>query len=213
MLRLQVWAPAPSDQHYQASLFWAACCLGFFGFMRAGEFTMVDPGAPPAIMSSDVAVDSHSSPSTVRVFLKRAKMDPFGRGVHIYLGRTQRSLCPVAAILRYLAVHPAGEGPLLIFRDGTPLSRERFIMEVKLSLQVARIDHHTYSGHSFRIGAATSAAAAGMPAYVLKCWASGTPRPTSCTPGHPGKHWHLCRVPWLNSSCCGTLSLAVPTVG
>ena len=74
----------------------------------------------------------------------------------------------MTAILNYLAVHPAGEGPLLIFQDETPLSRERFVKEVKLALQVAHINHRGYSGHSFRIGAATSAAAAGVSTYIIK---------------------------------------------
>ena len=158
----------PPNQQYRASLLWAACCLGFFGFMRAGEFTTVDPNAPPAILSSDVAVDSHTTPRMVRVFLKRAKTDPFGKGVHIYMAATRHGLCPVAALLSYLAARPAGEGPLLIFQDGTPLSRERFVQEVKSALREAHIDHRGYSGHSFRIGAATSAAAAGVPAYIIK---------------------------------------------
>ena len=35
-------------------------------------------------------------------------------------------------------------------------------------LSVAHIDHEAYSGHSFRIGAATMAAQAGLPAYMIK---------------------------------------------
>ena len=85
------------------------------------------------------------------------------------MGKTQHSVCPMAAVLRYLAVRPAGDGPLLIFRDGTPLSRERFVKEVKSALRAAHIDHRGYSGeNSFCIGAATSAAVAGVPAYVIK---------------------------------------------
>ena len=136
--------------------------------MRAGEFTTVDPKARPAILSLDVDIDSHSSPCMIRVFLSRAKTDSFGKGVHIYMGATRCCLCPVAAFLSYLAVRPAGEGPHLILQDGTPLSRERFVKEVKSVLREAHIDHRSYSGYSFRIGAVTSAAAAGVPAYVIK---------------------------------------------
>ena len=153
---------------------------------------MVNSWAPPAIMSSDVEVDSHSSSSTVGVFSRRAKTDPFGRGVHIYLGRTQRSLCPVAAILRYLAVHPAGDGPLLIFRDGTPLSREFFINEVKLALQATHIDHRGCSTRSFCIGAAIHRWLRQVcQPTSLKCWAGRTPSPTSCLRTYSVFFWQL----------------------
>ena len=53
---------------------------------------------------SDVAVDNHESPSVIRIHLRRSKTDQFGRGVDIYLGATGDELCPVAALLAYLAV-------------------------------------------------------------------------------------------------------------
>ena len=67
---------------------WAACCLGYFGFMRSGEFT-TDRTAEAAVLAADVAVDSHSNPSLFKVRLRRAKTDPFGKGVEIYMGRTR----------------------------------------------------------------------------------------------------------------------------
>lgn len=168
MRRLQhVWSGWTAEKGYEARLLWAACCMGYFGFMRAGEFTTV-PGSPPAILASDVAVNSHSDPSVLRVHLRHSKTDPFGDGVSIFLGRTNSSLCPVAAILQFLAVRPPGEGPLFVWGDKSPLSRERFVLKVKEALSAAQLDHHMYSGHSFRIGAATSAATAGVPAYLIK---------------------------------------------
>ena len=51
--------------------------------MRAGEFTAVGT-APPGILLSEVAINSRSAPTAVRLRLHRAKTDPFGRGVEIF---------------------------------------------------------------------------------------------------------------------------------
>ena len=52
-------------------MLWAACCLAFFGFLRAGEF---------------------------RVRIKCSKTDPFRVGCDIYLGRGSGSVCPITAL-------------------------------------------------------------------------------------------------------------------
>ena len=58
------------------------------------------------------------------------------------------------AVLGYLVVRGHGPGPLFKFKDGHSLTRQR--------LQVAGLDCIKYCGHSFRIGAATTAAKKGM---------------------------------------------------
>ena len=67
-----------------------------------------------SILTLDVAVDSHTNPSVVRVFLQRAKADPFGKGVSIYLAKTDSLVCPVFVVLHYLVIHSPGEGPLSV---------------------------------------------------------------------------------------------------
>ena len=70
-------------------MLWAACSLGFFGFLR--EFTVrsareFDPAV--SLTLDDVAVDRHDDPSLVKNMLKCSKTDPFGHGVDIFLCRT-----------------------------------------------------------------------------------------------------------------------------
>ena len=54
------------------------------------------------------------------------------------------------------------------YSDGRALTRERFVDQVRKVLQEAGIDQSAYSGHSFRIGAATTAAAQGIQDSLIK---------------------------------------------
>lgn len=151
-------------------MLWAAFCLGFFGFMRAGEFTCPSHEAftPHMLSRADVSVDSHSTPTHLAVHLRQSKTDQFGAGVTLQLGTTGDPLCPVTAMLGYLAIRPTTEGPLFIFRDGATLSRPRLVQSLRQALHTVGVDDAQYSGHSFRIGAATAAARAGLSDSLIK---------------------------------------------
>ena len=78
----------------------------------------------------------------------------------VYLGRTDNNLCPVAAVVAYLALrHKLGAGPFFKFQSGTALTRASFVNRVRKALKEAGMDADKFSGHSFRIGAASTAAA------------------------------------------------------
>ena len=120
MQKLQgVWAQAPPDLRFKASMLWAACCLGFFGFMRAGEFTS-DSRDPQEFVYPMLRKTHIHHPQ----WCKYTCEEPYGKEVAIYLGRTHSVLCPVAAVLNYLAIRPPGEGPLFVRKDSTLLTRE-----------------------------------------------------------------------------------------
>ena len=57
---------------------------------------------------------------------------------------------------------------MLVLQDGRPLTKSLFVGRVRKALTLAGIDQGNYAGHSFRIGAATAAAAAGVPAHTIK---------------------------------------------
>lgn len=131
--------------------------------MRSGEFTSSsNDEAGHSLSVADIAVDSRLEPKVVTIHLKCSKTDPFGAGCDIHLGRTGQLLCPVAALLGYLAVRPPTPGALLIFEDGSPLSRPQLVSRLQAALRLAGIPTDGYTGHSFRIGAATAAAQAGL---------------------------------------------------
>ncbi len=152
-------------------MLWAACCLGFFGFLRSGEMTVPsDHEFDPSVhlTRSDIAVDNQANPRVLQVFLKQSKTDPFRQGVHLYLGKTGTAICPVVAVLAYLAVGSRQEGPLFRYQDGRYLTRQRLVTELRQVLEKAGLDQSKYCGHSFRIGAATTAAERGIEDAVIK---------------------------------------------
>ena len=84
-------------------------------------------------------------------------------GVNIYLGATDRPICPVVGILPYLAVRGNLAGPLFITEDGKGLNRQFFSASLNILLSQLHLDTKSFNTHSFRIGAATSAAHAHIP--------------------------------------------------
>lgn len=164
-----VWDQSASDP--DIVMLWAACCLGFFGFLRAGEMTVPsDASYDPSVhlSRSDIAVDNPGAPTVIRVTIKQSKTDPFRKGVNLFLGKTSTDLCPVAAMLNYLVLRGSEAGPLFWFADHRYLTRQRLVGAVRDALRRAGVDQSKYNGHSFRIGAATTAAANGLEDSIIK---------------------------------------------
>ena len=107
-------------------MLWAAVTLYFFGFLRSGEVTVLSDSAfDPAtyIMFEDINVDDTTNPTLLKLRLKASKTDPFRKGIDVVVGRTNNKLCPVAAVLAYLAVRGNGLGFLFKFQDGKLLTK------------------------------------------------------------------------------------------
>lgn len=159
------------DHNHDHIMLWAACCTCFFGFLRSGEVTVPSSREydPEGHLSEGyIALDSQRNPSVVRVHIKAAKTDPFRQGVYVFLGKTGNKLCPVVAVAAYLVVRGRQPGPFFLFRSGSLLSRELLVKHIREALLPYGVDVKKYSGHSFRIGAATAAAAMGVEDSMIK---------------------------------------------
>lgn len=63
---------------YNHTMFWAARCLGFFGFSHAVELTINSHFNPDIhIAVGDVQAESLVKPGSFRMYIKCSKMDPF----------------------------------------------------------------------------------------------------------------------------------------
>ena len=160
------------------------CSLAFFGFLRVSEFTCSGPFDPRLHLSlSDVWFDPSGS---IRLLIKSSKTDPCRRGVILSIGPSGNSLCPVSALRHYLQLRGFVPGPLFVSSHGCPLSP--FLVNSWLRSILATVGiAGNYSSHSFRNGAATSAAAAGVPDHLIKTlgrWSSNAYQPYIRTPPH-----------------------------
>ena len=88
---------------------------------RSGEITTMSDSSYDSrshLSFDDIAVDNPAAPSILQVHLKVSKTDPFRKGIDVYIGRTNNDLCPVAAMMAYLAERGNTPGALFRFKDG-----------------------------------------------------------------------------------------------
>lgn len=150
---------------YANTTLWAMCCLALFGFLRVSEFTIPTEGSYNSsrhLSLDDIAVDNRNKPRLLQLFLKQSKTDQFRQGVKIYVGATDSTICPVKAVLSYLAKRNSQPGPLFITKEGKAWTSTMFRIAFKSLLTELKLDKQCYNTHSFRIGAATSASLANM---------------------------------------------------
>ena len=158
-------------------MFWAACNLAYFGFLRSAEFTVPNLASFTSALHlsvCDISVDSDSNPSCLRVRIKASKTDPFRKGCFVHIGRGRFPLCALQAVLAYLAVRGNLGGLLFLFQDGRPLTRAVLTAQLREILAGAGVSGN-FSSHSFRIGAATVAARNGIPDHLIQAlgrWSS-----------------------------------------
>ena len=149
-------------------MFWAACLLAYFGFLRSAEFTVSSSSVfnPSVHLSvSQVSVDVPLNPSCLQVFIDASKTDPFGQGCNFFIGLGLPPLCAVQAVVSYLALPGHRPGPLFLSENGLPLTLSLVTDRLPAILLSAGLPGD-FSSHSFRIGAAT---------FCSKGWCSRSP--------------------------------------
>lgn len=149
----------------------AAMLTIFFGFLRCGELFDTPTTRGCATFESGL----------LNVYLPRSKTDPTGKGTTVQIGPTIPPYCAVRAMLSYLAATSAAslDGPLFVLANGLRLSRSTFTSQVRTLLSISGVHNwEAYAGHSFRIGAATTAAIAGVPDHLIR--AAGRWRSDAC---------------------------------
>lgn len=166
------------SQHFKVTLCRAMFLLAFHAFLRVGEMTTTqNKSSTQIIQVSDVSfsyTQGHVDSMTIIItHFKHNDLHPFTLYIPI---QGEPEFCPVRAIQKYIRLNRHTVGPLFQFSDGTPVSRGYFATTLRNTLAFLRLDTDRYKGHSFRIGAATSAAAKGMSEVLIQKlgrWKSG----------------------------------------
>ena len=155
---------------YDAILFKACFLVAFFGFLRIGEFTAYSQAASSiSLEARDVTVDGMAPRRHIRLHIRASKTDQQGQGCYILIPEAVSSLlCPVHAVLAYLAVRPKLGSAFFCRFDGNSVTRREFTANLRKCLSFLDLPASRFASHSFRIGAATSAAMAGCTAEEIK---------------------------------------------
>ena len=152
--------------------------LAFYGFLRCGEFTVNNRNSKYLILED---ISYNADASLCYLNLPTSKTDTYDEGVTIPI-TNPFPLFPVTTIKKYISTRrsmgAAPSSPLFINSDvdGNPLTRSTFITNLKEVLSRTGYEDRHFSGHSFRIGACTSGAAAGIEDHMLQVlgrWKSG----------------------------------------
>ena len=138
-------------------MLWAAFTMEFYGFMHVSEYVNL------------CWRDISCSEDCISIFLHQLKTDPFRHGHTIHIFKTNSSTCPHSAFNRYRnsvsGINTSLDAPVYQAGRFSPLSRA---MITRTICQLLSQDHMAYASHSFRIGDATTAAVAGLPAWIIK---------------------------------------------
>ncbi|CAC5420045.1 unnamed protein product [Mytilus coruscus] len=146
--------------------------LAFFGFLRCGEFTYSSKIArQDTLLIQNINLDINFQNFTLH--LNSSKCDPFREGINITIFEND-IFNPVDLMKRYIQIRKnSGARPdsYLFVSDEyntAPLSRDTFIYLLRDLLFRLGYNDSKFCGHSFRIGAATSAAAAGVEDHIIQ---------------------------------------------
>ncbi|XP_054852797.1 uncharacterized protein LOC129341561 isoform X1 [Eublepharis macularius] len=145
---------------YEAALFHAAALTAFFGALRVGELVAQSrlDLSQRALLLQDVRFVGEK----VSLRIRSSKTDQHRKGSTVWLGScADAELCPVRGLRAYLEKRGDGEGLLFRHCDESPLTRYQFWSVTGRALAKLGLEGFKFGTHSFRIGAASTAAAMG----------------------------------------------------
>ena len=163
---------------YNSRVTWAAMSLGYFGCLRAAEFCVTQHRFDPRVnlTMADLAINATQGINEIHASfrIKRSKTDKSNKGFQLYIACTRKNVCGYCAVIQMLQARrssglPMDDSlPLFMYSNGAALTRTQFVTQTRLLLATLGYNTSSYSGHSYRAGSATTAAANGLPDWQIK---------------------------------------------
>ena len=152
-------------------MIWAAFTSAFFAFLRCSEFTYpgINQFCPRFDLSTDCVsfLPSLASPQQMSVFLKASKTDVYRQGHTLVIACCPSLVCTVTAMRNYFLAARLHR-PLFSFQSGRLLTRSAVVHLLQDASHPAGLPYKSLKGHSFRIRAASTAATAGLPHWLIR---------------------------------------------
>ena len=171
--RLMLTLVHTGTDHYRQHLFQAVFALAVYAFLRIGEIITRGKDGHSAHLIQKNQIRMQTKQIELKfISYKHSHGQPFSLSV---MEAQERGPCPVRAMQAYLQVRGDRPGPLFQYVTGQAVLRNDFNKELRWALLFCDLDPTTFKSHSFRIGAATTAAQLGMSdrqIRTLGCWKS-----------------------------------------
>lgn len=158
-------------QHTSSSAF--LCCLlramfilAFCAFLRVGEITKTTGSSQHFLLFEHISI--HTGVDHLQLIdnniphFKHSKSNV--TTLRLHQNTKNPVICPWLALTQYLQLrkHGSPSEPLFSFMDELPVSKQFFTHHLRTALAFCNLDLQRYQSHSFRIGAATTAASWGF---------------------------------------------------
>jgi len=139
-------------------MLWSAFTLSFYEFLHASECLSLT-------RSNVILTDTH-----ILIELHQSKINPFQREQFIHIYPTTSCTCPVHDLRLFANRIKVKLLKLHVFNAEkfSPLSHPKPTQTICHLLSQVGMCSSSYATHSFRIGAATTAGAAGLPTWLIK---------------------------------------------
>jgi integrase len=158
--------PYTADSYFSQTLLRAMFILAYCTFLRVGEITKTNSKTHHYLLAKHVSmgIDAEGL-GFLDITIPHFKHSN-SNAITIHLAQNNRTplLCPYQALTDFLRLrkhHSPDPPPLFSFMDDTPVLRQYFTSQLRLALKFNNLNLAQYQAHSFRIGAATTAAANG----------------------------------------------------
>ena len=172
LTRLMQILPGVCLDQFEALLFRAVMSCAFFGFMRIGEFAAISKFRTQTslLLDTDVQFQDVGQPNaSVLLTFRHTKNNQSGRPQVVCLVHSEDAqVCPVRALTAFAQVRPNILGCFFCHFGGQALTQYQFNATFKKALSFLGLEQSSFRAHSFRIGAASCAAARGVKLEDIK---------------------------------------------